>query len=78
MNHQTLRYYERRGLLSEPDRTPGGHRLHPCDDLVTCAHAPSCPIPFAAPAEDAGCGSCRPARAASNIGMGAPRRRLSA
>ncbi|WP_246038307.1 MerR family DNA-binding protein [Saccharothrix texasensis] len=29
-----------------------------CDDLLTCAHAPSCPIPFAAAAEDAGCGSC--------------------
>jgi MerR family mercuric resistance operon transcriptional regulator len=116
VNHQTLRYYERRGLLSEPDRTLGGHRLYPpealtvlrmikaaqrlgftldeiadlldvrrrrhesglqtraaakladveariadlavirdtlrealavgCDDLVTCAHTPSCPIPF--------------------------------
>lgn len=23
VNQQTLRYYERRGLLSEPDRTPG-------------------------------------------------------
>lgn len=123
VNHQTLRYYERRGLLPEPERTPGGHRLYPpealtvlrmikaaqrlgftldeisglldvrrrrpgsrrepglsdrvaaklaeveariadlgvirdtlrtaldsgCDDLVTCAHAPSCPIPFAGP-----------------------------
>ncbi|MER5265187.1 MerR family transcriptional regulator [Actinosynnema sp. NPDC002837] len=132
VNHQTLRYYERRGLLSEPERTPGGHRLYPpealtvlrvikaaqrlgftldeisdlldvrrrrlgsrrepglrdrvtvklaevearitdleviretlrtaldfgCDDLVACAHAPSCPIPFADPAVDAGCGSC--------------------
>ncbi|MEV8437616.1 MerR family transcriptional regulator [Actinosynnema sp. NPDC051121] len=117
VNHQTLRYYERRGLLSEPERTPGGHRLYPpealtvlrvikaaqrlgftldeisdlldvrrrrrpgprgeprlraklaeveariadlavirdtlrtaldfgCDDLVECAHSPSCPIPF--------------------------------
>ncbi len=26
---QTLRYYERRGLLSEPDRSLGGHRLYP-------------------------------------------------
>lgn len=25
---QTLRYYERRGLLDEPDRTLGGHRLY--------------------------------------------------
>ncbi|MCE7004593.1 MerR family transcriptional regulator [Kibdelosporangium philippinense] len=26
---QTLRYYERRGLLAEPERTLGGHRLYP-------------------------------------------------
>lgn len=26
---QTLRYYARRGLLDEPDRTLGGHRLYP-------------------------------------------------
>jgi DNA-binding transcriptional MerR regulator len=29
VNVQTLRYYERRGLLDEPDRTSGGHRLYP-------------------------------------------------
>jgi MerR family mercuric resistance operon transcriptional regulator len=29
VNLQTLRYYERRGLLSEPDRTLGGHRVYP-------------------------------------------------
>jgi MerR family mercuric resistance operon transcriptional regulator len=120
VNPQTLRYYERRGLLSKPDRTLGGHRLYPpeavtvlrvikaaqrlgftldeiadlldigrhrrgsqpetglqaratakladieakiadlsvirdtlrtavtagCDDLITCSHTPSCPIPF--------------------------------
>ena len=34
VNHQTLRYYERRGLLSEPDRTPGGHRLYPPEALT--------------------------------------------
>ena len=34
VNVQTLRYYERRGLLAEPDRSPGGHRLYP-DDAVT-------------------------------------------
>lgn len=28
VNPQTLRYYERRGLLAEPDRSPGGHRLY--------------------------------------------------
>ncbi|BDT91534.1 hypothetical protein IFM12275_15100 [Nocardia sputorum] len=29
VNTQTLRYYERRGLLAEPDRSLGGHRLYP-------------------------------------------------
>jgi DNA-binding transcriptional MerR regulator len=29
VNRETLRYYERRGLLSHPDRSPGGHRLYP-------------------------------------------------
>jgi MerR family mercuric resistance operon transcriptional regulator len=121
VNLQTLRYYERRGLLAEPQRSLGGHRLYPaeavtvlrvikaaqrlgftldevadlldagrhrhrrrgaglqahakmklaeveakiadlnviadslraavgagCDDLVTCAGQPCCPIPFAA------------------------------
>ena len=28
VNPQTLRYYERRGLLEEPDRTLGGHRVY--------------------------------------------------
>jgi DNA-binding transcriptional MerR regulator len=28
VNLQTLRYYERRGLLAEPERTLGGHRLY--------------------------------------------------
>ncbi|MDX3549259.1 MerR family DNA-binding protein [Streptomyces europaeiscabiei] len=31
---QTPRYYERRGLLAEPDRSPGGHRLY-SEDAVT-------------------------------------------
>ncbi|MFF2083149.1 MerR family transcriptional regulator [Nocardia sp. NPDC058176] len=29
VNVQTLRYYERRGLLAEPRRTLGGHRQYP-------------------------------------------------
>lgn len=29
VNPQTLRYYERRGLLAEPQRSLGGHRLYP-------------------------------------------------
>ncbi|MEW2356267.1 MerR family transcriptional regulator [Spirillospora sp. NPDC029432] len=35
VNQQTLRYYERRGLLNEPDRTPGGHRLYPAEAVTT-------------------------------------------
>jgi MerR family mercuric resistance operon transcriptional regulator len=127
VNQQTLRYYERRGLLAEPDRTLGGHRLYPaetvtvlrvikaaqrlgftleevadllevgthrhsgrpeglqararaklaeveakiadlhtigdtlraaltagCEDLITCAQLPQCPLPFADLAEDDG------------------------
>ena len=34
LNQQTLRYYERRGLLAEPDRTPGGHRLYPAQTVT--------------------------------------------
>jgi MerR family transcriptional regulator, mercuric resistance operon regulatory protein len=118
VNLETLRYYERRGLLEEPERTLGGHRLYPaeavtvlrviktaqrlgftleevadllgiarrsgagladrarakldevdrriadlqairstlhdaidagCDDLMTCAHEPRCPLPFGVP-----------------------------
>jgi len=29
VNVQTVRYYERRGLLKEPPRTPGGYREYP-------------------------------------------------
>ena len=34
VNQQTLRYYERRGLLAEPDRTLGGHRLYPAEAVT--------------------------------------------
>ncbi|RFS85847.1 MerR family transcriptional regulator [Actinomadura spongiicola] len=34
VNPQTLRYYERRGLLTEPERTLGGHRLYPADTVT--------------------------------------------
>jgi MerR family transcriptional regulator, mercuric resistance operon regulatory protein len=34
VNIQTLRYYERRGLLSEPARSLGGHRLYPPDTVA--------------------------------------------
>ncbi|MBO2456255.1 MerR family transcriptional regulator [Actinomadura violacea] len=34
VNPQTLRYYERRGLIAEPERTLGGHRLYPGDTVA--------------------------------------------
>lgn len=34
VNVQTLRYYERRGLLPDPQRTLGGHREYPPDALT--------------------------------------------
>lgn len=34
VNLQTLRYYERRGLLAEPDRTLGGHRVYPAETVT--------------------------------------------
>ena len=34
INAETLRYYERRGILPEPDRTLGGHRVYG-EDTVT-------------------------------------------
>jgi MerR family transcriptional regulator, mercuric resistance operon regulatory protein len=137
VNRQTLRYYERRGLLAKPERSLGGHRLYPpetvtrlrsiktaqrlgfslaevadlldstghrpgshtddvglragaaaklaeveariteltavaatlrdalsvgCDDLVTCARVPDCPLPFSELADDpAPPGTFRPA-----------------
>jgi DNA-binding transcriptional MerR regulator len=35
VNQETLRYYERRGLLPEPDRSPGGHRLYAVHAVTT-------------------------------------------
>jgi DNA-binding transcriptional MerR regulator len=34
VNVHTLRYYERRGLLAEPVRSNGGHRLYPPDTVA--------------------------------------------
>ncbi len=34
VNVQTLRYYERRGLLAQPERTLGGHRLYPPETIT--------------------------------------------
>jgi DNA-binding transcriptional MerR regulator len=34
VNPQTLRYYERRGLLAEPERSLGGHRLYPAETVM--------------------------------------------
>lgn len=35
VNKETLRYYERRGLLGSPERSPGGHRLYDEQAVVT-------------------------------------------
>jgi MerR family mercuric resistance operon transcriptional regulator len=35
VNVQTLRYYERRGLLAEPRRSLGGHRLYDAEAITT-------------------------------------------
>lgn len=35
VNKETLRYYERRGLLHDPERSPGGHRLYGDRDIQT-------------------------------------------
>jgi len=34
VNIQTLRYYERRGLLAQPRRSIGGHRIYPADTVT--------------------------------------------
>ncbi|MFF2776007.1 MerR family transcriptional regulator [Streptomyces sp. NPDC058052] len=34
VNAQTLRYYERRGLLPKPERSNGGHRLYGQDTVT--------------------------------------------
>jgi MerR family mercuric resistance operon transcriptional regulator len=34
VNPETLRYYERRGLLAEPERSLGGHRLYPPETVT--------------------------------------------
>jgi len=34
VNIQTLRYYERRGLIAEPVRSTGGHRTYPPDTVA--------------------------------------------
>lgn len=34
VNPQTLRYYQRRGLVPEPVRSPGGHRAYPPETVT--------------------------------------------
>src|SRR5690625_7775919 len=34
VNRETLRYYERRGLIAEPVRTLGGHREYPAEAVT--------------------------------------------
>ncbi len=33
INHETVRFYERKGLLPKPSRSPAGYRLYTDDDL---------------------------------------------
>lgn len=35
VNVETLRYYERRGIIAEPDRSLGGHRVYPEETVTT-------------------------------------------
>jgi DNA-binding transcriptional MerR regulator len=35
VGRETLRYYERRGLLTGPERSPGGHRLYDEQTVAT-------------------------------------------
>jgi len=35
VNIETLRYYERRGIIAEPDRSLGGRRLYPEETVTT-------------------------------------------
>lgn len=34
VNRETLRYYERRGIIAAPDRTVGGHRSYPPETVT--------------------------------------------
>ena len=34
VNVETIRYYERRGLMPEPPRQPSGYRQYPEDSVV--------------------------------------------
>ncbi len=36
VNVQTLRYYERRGLLGLPERSAAGHRQYPARTVTLC------------------------------------------
>ncbi len=86
VNQQTLRYYERRGLIFEPDRTLGGHRLYPPatvrvvrvikagsgSDLPSMrSRTSSSPLPTGTPAMTLG---CTPGRRPSSL---RPNRRSS-
>ena len=35
VNVETLRYYERRGIIGQPNRSPGGHRLYSEETVTT-------------------------------------------
>jgi hypothetical protein len=60
VNLQTLRYYERRGLLEEPQRSNGGHRLYPQEAVTVLRGIKQVLIGTAGPRR--GCNSERPRR----------------
>ena len=53
VNVQALGYYERRGLIAAPARSPGGHRTYPSDTVTVIKAAQRLgftlddPLPFA-------------------------------
>jgi MerR family transcriptional regulator, mercuric resistance operon regulatory protein len=76
VNLQTLRYYERRGLLKEPDRSLGGHRLYPPETItvlrvIKAAQRLGFSLAEVADLLDAGHHHQRPSRERSNAGLAA-------
>jgi DNA-binding transcriptional MerR regulator len=74
VNVETLRYYERRGIISEPERSPGGHRLYPEATVTTLRvikAAQSLGFTLDEVAEVAGFKSCPPPATKSGPGFSA-------
>ncbi|MFG2025006.1 MerR family DNA-binding transcriptional regulator [Streptomyces sp. NPDC048825] len=62
VNPQTLRYYERRGLLPEPQRSNGGHRMYPPHAVTV--------LRVIKAAQRLGCGGRMAARHGPGVGHG--------